>query len=153
MRRSVSSPDEPAEYSWRTSRCFIWWWNTVSNALYYFSNKMILEGQVKKKISRFSSAFQTRIKHWFPLYFLCELLISLRSNNQFVQLFYATWYLAHNVNVFILSVAVAYRVSRDSHVPPKRKPSNSQSWFGKVVNLVAGRKIQYRQINSPFGRD
>ena len=54
MRRSVSSPDKTprrelkirrvAEYFWRTSRCFIWWWNTVSNAWYYFSNKMILEG-------------------------------------------------------------------------------------------------------------
>ena len=51
MRRSVSSPDKrlrrelkkrrAAEYFWRASRCFIWWWNTVSNAWYYFSNKMI----------------------------------------------------------------------------------------------------------------
>ena len=57
MRRSVSSPDETprrelkirsaAEYFWRSSRCFIWWWNTVSNAWYYFSNKMILEGEIK----------------------------------------------------------------------------------------------------------
>ena len=30
-----------AEYFRRTSRCFIWWWNTVSNAWYHFSNKMI----------------------------------------------------------------------------------------------------------------
>ena len=55
MRCSVSSPDETlrrelkihvkcaAEYFWRTLRCFIWWWNTVSNAWYYFSNKIILE--------------------------------------------------------------------------------------------------------------
>ena len=69
MRRSVSSPDETprrelkirraAEYFWRTSRCFIWWWNTVSNAWYYFSNKMILEGEIKDaKLSSFSSDFQ-----------------------------------------------------------------------------------------------
>ena len=48
---SVLSPNETlrgelqirhaAEYFWRTSRCFIWWWNTVSNAWYYFSNKTI----------------------------------------------------------------------------------------------------------------
>ena len=36
-----------AEYFWRNSRCFIWWWNTVSNAWYYFSNKMILEIGIK----------------------------------------------------------------------------------------------------------
>ena len=71
MRRSVSSPDKTlrrelkkprAEYFWRTSRCFIWWWNTVSNAWYYFSNKMILEGEIKDaKMSSFSSVFQTLI--------------------------------------------------------------------------------------------
>ena len=79
IRRSVSSPDETprrelktgraAEYFWWTSRCcasdfllssqcFIWWWNTVSNAWYYFSNKMILEGEIKNaKLSSFSSDF------------------------------------------------------------------------------------------------
>ena len=40
----------------------------VSNAWYYFSNKMILEGEIKDaKMSSFSSDFQTLIK----LYFLC----------------------------------------------------------------------------------
>ena len=57
MRRSVFSPDETlrrelkiqhaAEYFWRTSSCFIWWWNTVSNVWYYFSNKMILEEKLR----------------------------------------------------------------------------------------------------------
>ena len=57
MRRSVSSPDETprreltipraAECFWRSSMCFIWWWNTRSNAWYYFSDKMILEGEIK----------------------------------------------------------------------------------------------------------
>ena len=57
MRCSVSSPDETprrelkirraAEYFWRTSRCFIWWWNTVSNVWYFFSNKIIFEGEIK----------------------------------------------------------------------------------------------------------
>ena len=32
------------EYFRQTSRYFIWWWNTVLNAWYYISNKMILEG-------------------------------------------------------------------------------------------------------------
>ena len=70
----VSLPDETprrelkirrvAKYFWRTSKCFIWWWNTVSNVWYYFSNKMILEGEIKDaKISSFSSDFQTLIKH------------------------------------------------------------------------------------------
>ena len=64
---------------WRTSMCFIWWWNTLSNAWYYFSNKMILEGEIKDaKMSSFSSDFQTLIKLQFPLYFLYELLMSLR---------------------------------------------------------------------------
>ena len=37
---------------------------TVSNALYYFSNKMILEGEIEDaKMTSFSSNFQTLIKH------------------------------------------------------------------------------------------
>ena len=55
-----------AEYVWRNSRspCFLWWWDTVSNAWYYFSNKVILEGEFKDaKMSSFSSDFQTLIKH------------------------------------------------------------------------------------------
>ena len=36
-----------AKYFWRISRCFIWCWNTVSNAWYCFSNKMIFEGEIK----------------------------------------------------------------------------------------------------------
>ena len=70
MRRSASSPDETprrelkirraAEYFWRTSRRFIRWWNTVSNASYYYSTKMILEGEINDaKMSSFSSDFQT----------------------------------------------------------------------------------------------
>ena len=71
---SVSSTDETlrrelkigcaADYFWRTSRCFIWWWNSVSKTWYYSSNKMILEGEIKDaKISRFSSDFLTLIEH------------------------------------------------------------------------------------------
>ena len=74
MRRSVSSPNETlrrglkmrraAEYFWPTSRCFIWWWNTVPNAWYYLSNNMIFEGEIKDaKTSSFSSDFETLIKH------------------------------------------------------------------------------------------
>ena len=57
MRCRVSSLDEmlrrelkirhAAGYFWRTLRCCIWWLNTVSNARYYFSNKMIFEGEIK----------------------------------------------------------------------------------------------------------
>ena len=78
MRRSVSSPDETlrrelkirraAEYFWRTSRCFIWWWNDVSNAWYYFSNKMTLEGEIKDvKIA----VFHLISKHSLNINFLC----------------------------------------------------------------------------------
>ena len=52
MRRSVSSPDETPRRELKirraaTSRCFIWWWNTVSNVWYFFSNKIIFEGEIK----------------------------------------------------------------------------------------------------------
>ena len=48
-------------------QCLITRWNTVSNAWYYFSNRMILEGEIKDaKMSSFSSDFQTLIKHSFP---------------------------------------------------------------------------------------
>ena len=74
IRRSVSSPDETlrkklkirraAEYFWRTSRCCIWWWNTVSNAWHYFTNKMNLGGEIKDaKMSSFSCDFQSLINH------------------------------------------------------------------------------------------
>ena len=56
-----------AEYFWRTSRCFIWWRNTVSNlsnGWYYFSNEMTLEEEIKEaKMSSFSSDFHTLTKH------------------------------------------------------------------------------------------
>ena len=40
---------------------------------------MILEGEIEDaKMSSFSSDFQTLLKHYFPLYFLYELLMSLR---------------------------------------------------------------------------
>ena len=49
--------------------------------LYYFSNKQILEGEIKDaKMSSFPSDFQTAIKNQFPLYSLYELLMSLRSS-------------------------------------------------------------------------
>ena len=78
MRRSVSSPGETlrrelkirrvAEYFWRTSRCFIWWWNTVSNAWYYFSNKMTLEGEIKDAKM---AVFHLISKHSLSINFLC----------------------------------------------------------------------------------
>ena len=42
----------------------------VSNAWYYFSNKMILEREIKgAKMSSFSSDFQTLIEHFFSFVF------------------------------------------------------------------------------------
>ena len=42
---------------------------TVSNAFYYFSNKMSLGGEIKgAKMSNFLSDWQTFIKHSYPLY-------------------------------------------------------------------------------------
>ena len=47
----------------------------------FFSNKIIFEGEIKDaKMSSFSSDIQTFIKHQFPLNFLYELLMSLRSS-------------------------------------------------------------------------
>ena len=41
---------------------------------------MILEGEIKDaKLRSFSSNFQTLVERYFPLYFLYELLMSLRS--------------------------------------------------------------------------
>ena len=73
MRRSVLSPMKQWEDSWKYDAqqsifdelrgVFIWWWNTVSNAWYYCSNKMILEVEIKDaKMSSFSPDFQTLIK-------------------------------------------------------------------------------------------
>ena len=45
--REIRKIRRAAEYFWRTSRCFIWWWNTVSNVWYFFSNKIIFEGEIK----------------------------------------------------------------------------------------------------------
>ena len=78
MRCSVSSRDETprrelkirraAEYFWRRSRCFNWWWSTVSNAWYYSSNKRILEGEVKD--AKLSSLHLIS-KHSLNINFLC----------------------------------------------------------------------------------
>ena len=44
---------------------------------------MILEREIKDaKTSSFSSDFQTLVKHRFPLYSRCELLMSLRSDDE-----------------------------------------------------------------------
>ena len=45
-----------------------------------FQTKMILEGEIQDaKMSSFSPDLQTLIKHQFPLYFLYELLMTLRK--------------------------------------------------------------------------
>ena len=72
MRRIVSPPHETlrrelkirraAEYFWLTSKCFIWWRNTVC-----------LEWEIKNaKMGSFSFGFQTLIKLKFPLHFFHE---------------------------------------------------------------------------------
>ena len=79
VRRSVSMKHRGESWKYdvlwsifddRTSSWFIWWWITVSNAWYYFSNKMILDGEIKDaKMASFSSDFQTLIIHKILLYF------------------------------------------------------------------------------------
>ena len=63
MGRCVSSPDETPRRKLKIRRASVD--ETVSNAWYYFSNKMmILEGEIKDaKMTSFSSDFQTLIKH------------------------------------------------------------------------------------------
>ena len=91
MRRSVSSPDETlrrelkikhaVEYFWRTSRCFIWWWITVSNAWYCFSNELMLEAEIKyAKMSSFSSDLQTLVKRLNFLVFSSWIINELRKD-------------------------------------------------------------------------
>ena len=71
MRHSVLSPDETLKFDAQRSIFFfdeLWGVSsgdeTLSNAWYYFSSKMILEGEIKDaKKSSFSSDSQTLIKH------------------------------------------------------------------------------------------
>ena len=57
--------------------------NTLSNASYYFSNRMVLPEEIKDAVMRsFSSNFQTLIKH---LYFLYGLLMSSRYQTNFTR--------------------------------------------------------------------
>jgi len=84
-----SSPDETlrrelkkwcvVEYFWRTSRCFIWWWNTVSNAWYYFSKKIILEGEIKDiKWAVFHLISKHSLNFNFPCIFFMNNKMSLK---------------------------------------------------------------------------
>ena len=57
------------EYFWRTSRCFIWWWITMSNTWYYFSSKMIW--QVDIKDAKMSSVLNLISKRFLNINFLC----------------------------------------------------------------------------------
>ena len=92
--------DAMFHHFWRILWCFICWWNIVSNACYYFPNKMILDWEFKgAKMSRFSSDFQTLIKHWFPLYFLYELLMSLRKQCMLLVFMYD---LNSNISILFL---------------------------------------------------
>ena len=66
-----------AEYFWRTSRCFIWWWHTVSSGWYYFSNKTMLEGEIKdSKMSSFSSDSKYSVNiNFLCIFFMNYLLV------------------------------------------------------------------------------
>ena len=69
MKRSVLSPDETlrrelkirrtSECFWWTSRCSICWWITLSNALYYFTIKMILERKNEQFLICFLNSHKT----------------------------------------------------------------------------------------------
>ena len=73
MRLSVSSPKKNQEESWKyDAQWSIFdelqgvssdWWNSVSNAWYYFSKKMILEGEIKNV--KILSSFHVISKHSF----------------------------------------------------------------------------------------
>ena len=65
-------------YFWLTSRCFVWWWNTVSNARYYFSNKTILEGQIKD--TKKWAVFHLISKHSLNINFLCIFFMNYESS-------------------------------------------------------------------------
>ena len=61
----IENTTRAAECFWRTSRWLISWWNTW----YHFSNKMILEGQIKD--AKMSSFFNLISKHSLNINFLC----------------------------------------------------------------------------------
>ena len=61
----IENTTRAAECFWRTSRWLIWWWNTW----YHFSNKMILEWEIKD--AKMSSFFYLISKHSLIIYFLC----------------------------------------------------------------------------------
>ena len=78
MRNTFSSQDKilrrelkirlAVDYVRRTSRCLILWWNSVSNVWYWFSNKMILKGEIQDKKWR---VFHLISKHSLNFKFLC----------------------------------------------------------------------------------
>ena len=84
--KRVENVRRAAEYSWWTLRyCSIYWWNTVSNAWYYFSNKKILDREIKDvKMSSFSSDYQT-----LPIYFLAPATQAIDFN--FLCIFFTNY--------------------------------------------------------------
>ena len=115
---------------WWSTRCFIWWWNTVSNAWYYFSNKMILEGEIKDaKMSSFSSDSQ----HSVNINFLCIFFINDLSKHFFYNYvnkpgfsFYSTP-VSHHIKWTIWSS------SCDAHDPFRRKKASISGLPGKAL--------------------
>ena len=106
-------------YFWRNSRCFIWWWNTVLNAWYYFSKKEEIEDA---KMSSFSSDFQTLIKRYFPLYFLYGLSMSLRLYKcKFIDFSFRTDYLQNTVTELCLHVQTYFYLSSSRNIMRKRE--------------------------------
>ena len=81
MRCSVSSPDETprrelkkrraAEYFWRTSRCFIWWWNTVLDITSQTKSLLTEELRMQKW-----AVFHLISKHSLNINFLCIFLMN-----------------------------------------------------------------------------
>ena len=86
MKRSVSSPDETrlkdweddlkirragaAEYFWRTSRCFIWWWNIVSQCLILLLKHWKWFYKEKSRMQKWA-VFHLISKHSLNINFLC----------------------------------------------------------------------------------
>ena len=126
-----------AEYFWRNSRCFIWWWNTVSNAWYYFSNKMILEIGIKDaKLSSNHLISKPSLNVWkFPFQFLYELLMSLskRLRNGFRR-YFARGRTGHMIKTFTLREFKIRnsRLKQYNSIAVLQRPPLHSPWFTKT---------------------
>ena len=128
--KRVENVRRAAEYSWWTLRyCFIYWWNIVSNAWYYFSNKKILDREIKNvKLSSFSSDYQT-----LPIYFLAPATQAIDFN--FLCIFFTNyrWVWEQGFNKALCSMTL-----RANHFPINfyLLELGQTSWAGTDVGFL-----------------